>query len=59
MKLTKAQKRLKKLHGTPEEFADACRACLEITHQEEVAAIHKYRREWDEAGKRKHLKQGD
>lgn len=49
--MTAAQKQLKKKHGTPEEFEQACRACLEITHQEEVAAIRKYRDEWNRAGR--------
>jgi hypothetical protein len=45
---------LEKAHGTPDEFAAACNRAadqLAITTAECNAAIAKYRREWDEAGK--------
>lgn len=52
-KLTPAQKKLKKAHGTPEEFANACNQAadrLYITTLECEAGIVKYYREWAEAG---------
>lgn len=51
--MTDKQKQLAKVHGTPEEFADATwQACdnLYITTTEAVDAIQKYKQEWLEAG---------
>ena len=53
--LTDAQIKLARKHGTPAEFAVACwYACpAEISADEAEAAIAKYQREWDKAGKLK------
>jgi hypothetical protein len=48
---TKAQRRLAKKHGSLEEFTLAVRSCMEITGEEERAAIQKYQAEWDAAGR--------
>lgn len=52
--LTEKQRRLMQAHGTPGEFAIACTRAvysLDITPQEADAAIAKYNREWEEAGR--------
>ena len=52
--LTPEQLKLLNNHGTPSEFAISCiRAfyTLMITEEEAVAAIAKYNREWEEAGR--------
>jgi hypothetical protein len=49
--LTPAQERLRKKHGTPAEFAAACKNALgDISVQEMDAAVAKYDREWKLAG---------
>lgn len=52
--LTPKQKELQAKHGLPSEFEAAVwRAYndLFIDHNEAVAGIHKYREEWEAAGK--------
>lgn len=48
--MSKEQKRLKKAHGTPSEFAKACWACPDISGTEAQAAVRKYEMEWHNAG---------
>ena len=49
--LTTEQLRLKRKHGTPEEFEAGCRQALgEISLDEMNAAVRKYREEWEAAG---------
>lgn len=51
MRLTKAQKTLKRLHGTVDEFTDAViNAIGEISKSEALQAIRKYRDDWYRAG---------
>ena len=51
MRLTKAQKTLKRLHGTVEEFTDAViNAVGDISKYEALEAIRVYRERWAEAG---------
>lgn len=48
--LTPGQRRLRKKHGTPAEFAVACyRAVGEVSMDEANVAIAKYQKEWDAA----------
>lgn len=50
-RLTKAQKTLKRLHGSVEEFTDAViNAIGDVSKDEALAAIREYRRRWDDAG---------
>jgi hypothetical protein len=52
--MTDEQKRLKAVHGTPEQFAVAVNAAaddLMITTAEAQTGIEQYRREWTEAGR--------
>lgn len=45
---TKAQESLQSLHGTPREFATACLNLVpEISMDEAVAAMLKYKQEWE------------
>ena len=51
--MTKAQQRLMKKHGTPEQFEKAIWKAFDycmITKAEAVAGIAKYKAEWEEAG---------
>lgn len=51
--MTEKQKILAEKHGTPTEFESAVWMAydtLYITGDEAVAAINKYKREWEEAG---------
>jgi hypothetical protein len=51
VELTDKQKELKVKHGTPEQFEAAVwRALGEISVKEAIDGIHKYEREWAEAG---------
>lgn len=49
--LTPGQRKLKKKHGTPAEFAKAVYACVpgDISMGEARAALEKYQKEWDAA----------
>lgn len=51
MRLSKAQKTLKRLHGSPEEFTDAVIAAIgDISKDEALRAIRDYRKQWEVAG---------
>lgn len=51
MRLTKAQKTLKRLHGTVEEFTDAVIGAIgDVSKDEALAAIRDYRKRWEQAG---------
>jgi len=51
MRLTKAQKTLKRLHGTVDEFTDAViNAIGDVSKAEAIEAIRDYRRRWAAAG---------
>lgn len=53
--MTKEQKKLKKKHGTPKEFAEAVWVAwgdLWCTYGEAITAIRKYEEEWCEAGRK-------
>lgn len=49
--LTPGQRKLKKKHGNPAEFATAVYACVpgDISMSEARAALEKYQKEWDQA----------
>lgn len=50
-RLTKAQRTLKRLHGSVEEFTDAViNAIGDISKDEAIEAIRAYRQRWEEAG---------
>jgi len=51
--LSKKQRKLKKRHGTPAEFAQSVYKCVpgEISMDEARSAVAKYQMEWDAAGK--------
>lgn len=51
MGLTNAQKKLRRKHGFPPEFAAACYHCVPefISMTEARTAVEKYQREWDAA----------
>lgn len=50
MRLTKAQRTLKRLHGDPDAFTDAViNAIGEISKDEALAAIREYRQRWNAA----------
>lgn len=50
-RLTKAQKTLKRLHGSVEEFTDAViNAIGDISKHDAIQAIRRYRQQWDDAG---------
>ena len=54
--MTQAQKILADKHGTPEQFERAIWKAandLTITDREAMAAIEKYRLEWEDAGRKK------
>jgi hypothetical protein len=54
-KLSPKQQALRRKHGTPDEFEDACKNCLgEISLAEMEAAVQKYRDEWAKAGYETH-----
>jgi hypothetical protein len=58
VRLTKAQKTLKRLHGTVEEFTDAViNAIGDISKSEALDAIRAYRVRWAEAGFKDNEKQ--
>ena len=51
--MNSAQQELEARHGTPAEFSKAVWSVLgEISVAEAQAAIEKYEREWDEAGRK-------
>lgn len=51
MRVSKAQKTLQRLHGTPEEFTDAViNAIGDISKADALKAIHEYRERWKIAG---------
>ena len=52
--LTDEQLILKRRHGTPREFENACMECLgKISVAEMQAAVNKYRAEWRHAGRKR------
>jgi hypothetical protein len=52
LRLTPEQAKLRREHGTPDQFEAACRDSLgEISLGELEAAVQKYRLEWDAAGR--------
>jgi hypothetical protein len=51
VRLTKAQKTLKRLHGSVDEFTDAVIGAIgDVSKDEALAAIRDYRKRWEEAG---------
>lgn len=51
MRLTKAQKTLKRLHGSVDEFTDAVIGAIgDISKDEAIEAIRRYREQWAAAG---------
>jgi hypothetical protein len=51
MRLTKAQKTLKRLHGTVDEFTDAVIGAIgDVSKDEALEAIRDYRKRWEQAG---------
>lgn len=50
-RLTKAQKTLKRLHGSVEEFTDAViNAIGDVSRDDAIQAIRRYREQWEAAG---------